>query len=145
MKSSLPLTYIWLGFILAISFFEAPLKFQAPTVKMEQALDIGRLIFFWLNKIELLFLVLTIVFLFVFKEKNHLKTVVTTLGIALLIQSFWLLPSLDERAILRISGNELEPSNLHSIYIILELVKVALLIWVSSLQIKSLKLRGLNS
>ena len=45
--------FIWFGMILAISFMEAPLKFEAPGVTLALGLGIGRLIFFALNKMEI--------------------------------------------------------------------------------------------
>ena len=40
---------IWLGMIIAISFLETPLKFQAPGITLELGLGIGRLVFFAMN------------------------------------------------------------------------------------------------
>jgi len=51
MKNTLiiAITFIWIGFIGAISFMEAWLKFQAPGVTTELGLSIGQLVFKALN------------------------------------------------------------------------------------------------
>ncbi|WP_202410991.1 hypothetical protein [Brevibacterium rongguiense] len=45
--------FVWLGMVLAISFLEAPLKFQAPGITIPLGLGIGRLVFRALNACEL--------------------------------------------------------------------------------------------
>ena len=47
---------LWLGFVLAISFMEAPLKFRAPGVSRSQALAVGQVVFRALNLVESIFL-----------------------------------------------------------------------------------------
>ena len=49
---------LWLGFVLSISFMEAWLKFQAEGVTQLIGLNIGKLIFFALNKVELFFMII---------------------------------------------------------------------------------------
>jgi len=44
-------TFVWLGMVLAISFVEAPLKFQVPEVTLRIGLAIGRRVFRALNSI----------------------------------------------------------------------------------------------
>ena len=51
LKTAVP--FIWFGMVLAISFLEAPLKFQAPGITIPLGLGIGQLVFFALNKIEI--------------------------------------------------------------------------------------------
>lgn len=56
------LPVVWIGLIVAISFIEAPLKFQAPDITIPLGLGIGRLVFGALNIVEAVLLVaLTIV------------------------------------------------------------------------------------
>ena len=45
-------TFIWAGFIGAISFMESWLKFRAPNLTMPVGLGIGKLVFSALNKVE---------------------------------------------------------------------------------------------
>ena len=45
-------TFVWLGMVVAISFLEAPLRFQAPGMTLAIGLGIGRLVFRALNVAE---------------------------------------------------------------------------------------------
>ena len=122
---------LWLGFVLAISFMEAWLKFQAEGVSQEAGLSIGRLIFGALNKVEIFFF-LTLLAVLIGKY-SHLTTktkwrIVSSLGLVLLLQTFHLLPVLDDRAAMIIRGDKLPYSYFHFYYVALEVVKVAVLV-----------------
>ncbi len=121
--------FLWVGFVCAISFMEAWLKFRAPGVTTPIGLSIGRLVFSVLNKIEWLF---AIVILINIIWKGGLFTTFHILVcvpiIMLLLQTFWLLPALDIRAEMHIQGQEVVQSNLHFYYVGMELIKVACLV-----------------
>jgi len=117
--------FIWFGMVLAISFMEAPLKFQAPGVTLPLGLGIGRLVFFVLNKMEN---VCGLLLIFAFwRERSNTRLETATLGTALLLlllESVWLLPVLDARAELVITGAEPPFSQMHLIYIAFDAIKV---------------------
>lgn len=50
--ASVLLSLLWLGFVLAISFLEAWVKFKAPFVPRHLGLDVGRTVFAALNAVE---------------------------------------------------------------------------------------------
>src|SRR3712207_8678966 len=50
------ITFIWVGFLAAISFMEAPVKFTAPSLTLAVGLDVGRHVFAVLNKVEWVFI-----------------------------------------------------------------------------------------
>lgn len=133
-------TIIWLGFILSISFMEAWLKFRAPGVTIPIGLGIGRLIFFVLNKIEWILLIVLIVQLIGFKESffNPQFILVVILAVILLLQTFWLLPKLDARAQLIIQGSSPPNSFLHLFYVAGEFLKVAALVVLIIIQFKKI-------
>lgn len=120
--------FLWAGFVLAISFMEAPLKFTAPGITLDLGLGIGRIIFFTLNKIELvLMLVLGFSYLsFRRTSKNLLFLVIP--AFILTLQTLWLLPALDQRAIMILNGENVPSSSLHIVYIFLEAAKVITLL-----------------
>ncbi len=118
---------LWLGFVLAISFMEAPLKFQAPSVSLAIGLDIGRLVFGTLNKIEWVFLALLSSLLMVGKSTKVGWSFCICLTVILLIQTFYLLPILDNRAEQIIAGTTVKGSNVHFFYVGIEVVKAILL------------------
>ncbi|MBK6392226.1 MAG: hypothetical protein IPF70_17000 [Saprospiraceae bacterium] len=126
MPIALICTFLWIGFVCAISFMEAWLKFRAPGITVPLGLGIGRLIFNALNKVELVFALVVIINILwnssdILKWQNLAFAIPLTL---LLIQTIWLLPALDARAELHIQGQFVPPSNLHFYYVGMELVKV---------------------
>lgn len=126
MPIALICTFLWIGFVCAISFMEAWLKFRTPGITVPLGLGIGRLVFNALNKVELVFALVIIINIFwntteILKWQNLAFAIPLTL---LFIQTFWLLPALDARAELHIQGQIVPPSNLHFYYVGLELVKV---------------------
>ena len=120
--------FVWLGLVAGLSFLEAPLKFTAPGITLELGLGIGRLVFFWLNKIELALAAVFFVSLFLAMPKSVLvKASAAALLVILLLQTLWLLPALDARAVAVISGTTSPGSSAHIVYIVLEVVKIILL------------------
>src|SRR5690606_34680200 len=102
--------FIWIGFVCAISFMEAWLKFRAPGVSISSGLEIGRLVFNALNKVEWVLATVIMVSLLVWERTSFQAPALWWLLPALLIllvQTAWLLPRLDERAIRYIQGEEL--------------------------------------
>jgi len=119
-------TFLWIGFVCAISFMEAWLKFRAPGVTLPIGLGIGRLVFSALNKVEWVFAIAIIgSFLFsktqLFSVQNLLYFIPLLL---LIVQSVWILPMLDTRAELIIQNYNPPPSNLHFYYVGMEAVKI---------------------
>lgn len=121
---SIMTSFIWLGFVSAISFMESWLKFNAEGVTLPIGLNIGKLVFSWLNRVEWIFALL-IFFNFFITSQNLklLKALFMTILGCLAIQSIWLLPLLDKRADLIISGREIKPSFDHFYYVGFELIK----------------------
>lgn len=119
--------FLWIGFVCAISFMEAWLKFRAPGITIPLGLGIGRIVFGVLNKIEWVFAIAIIVNVLFEKAQIGLPTIIL-LAIPILIliaQSFWMLPALDTRAGIYLSGETPPPSSLHIYFVLMELVKVA--------------------
>lgn len=122
--------FIWIGFVGAISFMEAWLKFRAPGITVPLGLGIGRLVFHALNKVEWVLAIIGFGSLILgnfdfFKWKSLFIWLAVLI---LLIQTFWLLPALDARAELHIQGANVTHANLHFYYVGLELIKVASLV-----------------
>ncbi len=128
-KTAIAFAFLWLGFVLSISFMEAWLKFRAPGVTLELGLSIGKLIFAVLNKIEWTFSAIILISILLYK-KNPLKgkELLLTLSIVILfVQTVWLLPGLNDRADLHIAASEVSKSYVHVYYIVLEVLKVVFL------------------
>ena len=123
---SIATTFLWIGFISAISFMEAWLKFQAPGVSLPVGLGIGRIVFNALNNVEWVLVIALIVDIFVLKNgKLFLYQLFYAIPVFILIlQTVWLLPVLDQQAEMIIQGGEPVSSNVHIYYVIGEVVKV---------------------
>ncbi len=125
-------TFLWIGFLGAISFMEAWIKFRAPGVSLPIGLGIGRLVFSALNLMEWVFTIAIILNLILSKWqwKNWISLFIIIPIVLLIIQSIWLLPALDARAELHIQGEIVPESNLHFVYVGMEFIKLmSLLFW----------------
>lgn len=119
-------TFLWVGFVCAISFMEAWMKFRAPGITLPLGLGIGRLVFNALNKVEIV-MAITILATLVMTSSNlfTFQNLFLAIPIAvLLLQSWYMLPELDARAEMHIKGWIVPPSNLHMHYVIVEFIKV---------------------
>lgn len=129
MPIALICTFLWIGFVCAISFMEAWLKFRAPGITLPLGLGIGRIVFAALNKVEWVFAIIIIInILWNTSDNLNWQNILFLIPFILLIlQAFWLLPALDTRAELHIQGQLVPSSNLHFYYVIMEVVKVVCL------------------
>ncbi len=118
----------WLGFFMAISFMEAPLKFTAPGISLAQGLQIGKIIFGALNICEWVFLAIILVTCLFKSTSKRTAILIVLIAIILLTETAWLLPYLDARANKIISGQQVASSSLHWLYVLLELIKVPVLL-----------------
>ena len=123
---SIAAVFMWIGFVGAISFMEAWLKFQAPGIDVPLGLGIGKLVFRALTIMEWVF-VLCIINEFLFKRSKFFSrnklTFFVAVGIVLL-QTVWLLPVLNIRAEMVIAGQNPGESILHFIYVGFEIIKL---------------------
>jgi hypothetical protein len=133
------ITFVWVGFLAAISFMEAPVKFTAPSLTIAVGLDVGRHVFAALNKVEWVFIALSIILLFAGKSTARIKVALGGVLLILSIQTFWLLPALDARALVYINGSTPPASRLHLVYIVVEAVKLIGLITTGLLQITAFR------
>lgn len=136
MKKRLVASFIlvfWAGFVSAISFLEAWLKFEAPGITLPLGLGIGKLVFTAMNRIEWVLLGLFIFWvIFSFRRLQIIRRASAILFFTLLVilslQTFWFLPELNQRADLIIAGQERGDSLSHLFYGLAEVIKVASLI-----------------
>src|SRR5690606_18050648 len=99
----------WLGMLLGVSFLATPVKFQAPSLELEVALDVGRVTFDIFSRIEWALAALLVIATF-FPRAPLAEMVFTAVAVLVVsIQAFWLLPVLDMRVEAVISGEPLPP------------------------------------
>ncbi|QHS56594.1 hypothetical protein GWR56_13960 [Mucilaginibacter sp. 14171R-50] len=118
----------WLGFYMAISFMEAPLKFTAPGLSMAEGLQIGKIIFKSLNTCEWTFFLILIITCIVQKTTRMGFYLITAISLILVVETKWLLPILDHHANEIIKGGTVTDHNAHWLYILLEVIKVPVLL-----------------
>ena len=138
LKNPAYVCFIWFGMTAGISLLATPVRFTAPLITRPVALDIGRVVFAALNKAELIALLILLIVVRVSGRAKQLWMQCSALILILLAQSVWLLPQLAERSQQIIAGFEPASSMLHGSYSVLELLKLALLLY---LGFRSLQLR----
>lgn len=119
---------LWLGMVLAISFLEAPLKFRAPKVTLPIGLGIGRLVFKALNTVEIVLAAVLVIAGFVAAPGRAAWILLGVAVAALVIQVVAVRPPLTKRSDRVLAGEVLPRSNVHYVYVVLEVVKVVALI-----------------
>jgi hypothetical protein len=124
------LAFVWFGVTAGISLLEAPVKFTAPSLTRPVALDVGRVVFEALNRVELILLILLLILVRVSRRSRELMLASIGLAFILIAQSAWLLPALSQRAQAITQGIEPAPSMVHAVYGALEIAKLALLLYV---------------
>ena len=118
------ITFIWVGMVCGISFIEAPLKFQAPGITLPLGLGIGKLVFGALTKIEMSFSLFIIACLLLSEAKFKTWKFFLLPILIVVIDNAWLMPILDNRIDLIMSGVTPPESNAHWWYVGLELIKL---------------------
>ncbi|MDF7811575.1 hypothetical protein [Hymenobacter sp. YC55] len=124
--------FVWAGLVAGISFLEAPLKFTAPHITVPLGLGIGRIVFAVLNKAELLLATVAVASAVYLRVPARMGVALGLLAGILLLQTFWLLPALDVRALALLAGHPAPPNSLHTVYIGLEVVKLLALLLTGS-------------
>lgn len=108
---------IWLGLIIAISFVETPLKFQAPGITLELGLGIGRLVFFAMNTTALV-LVAILTLAMIRPRASRLQWgLLIGLWVVLLTEVLIIRPPLNARTDAVIAGVDTGGSLWHYFYI----------------------------
>lgn len=124
------LCFAWFGLTAGISLLEAPVKFTAPTITREIALDVGRVVFLALNRVEIIALILLLVLVRASGWSRRLAAAWGPLALIVILQSAWLLPVLAERSKQIVVGLDPGPSIAHGAYAVLELLKLLLLLFI---------------
>lgn len=119
--------FVWLGMVLGISFLEAPVKFTTPSLSYTTAIDVGMHVFHAFNKVEIFWALCLLVMGFFASLGNTQWLIRAAILFILLLQSLWLFPVMDARALQIIAGKQVPDSYHHWVYIILEVDKLILL------------------
>jgi hypothetical protein len=115
------LALIWLGLVIGVSFVATPVKFTAPSLDLPTALEVGRVTFRLLARIEWLLALVLVASTWGRRQRLPWSGVVV-LAIVV-IEASWLLPSLGARTDAIRSGATPPESSLHTVFIAAELLK----------------------
>lgn len=120
---------VWIGLLVALSFIETPLKFLAPDITVPLALGIGRLVLTAANIAGAVLLV-TITVLSVVRPRvrRGALLVVAAIWVTFLVQVTVIRPPLNARTDIVLAGGDPGPSSLHLVYVLADVVILALLV-----------------
>lgn len=131
-------TTIWLGLLLGVSFLATPVKFQAPSLDLGVALEVGRVTFALFSKVEMGLCVALIACLIILKPGVTRKLAIGLVVIIVIAEAFWLLPALDARVSQIVAGATSTASNYHLWYVLGEGAKAILLLGLSVASLRRL-------
>ncbi|GAA4135142.1 hypothetical protein ACFFTN_12620 [Aminobacter aganoensis] len=123
----------WAGMLAGVSFLATPVKFQAASLSLPVALDVGRVTFWTFSRVEWgLAAVLVATSLFPVGSRLT-KTCVVIVAAIVTAQALWLLPALNLRVEAVIAGSPYPPSYHHMLYAVAETAKILLLCLVATI------------
>jgi hypothetical protein len=128
----------WLGLLCGVSFLATPVKFQAPSLDLPTALEVGHVTFALLARVEWLMVILLAGALALGSLTRPRLLLATVVLLIVALQSLWLLPILDARIEAIVAGNPLEPTYHHILYAVTEAAKAVLLFILGALGLAGL-------
>lgn len=129
----LVLPVFWIGLLVGVSFLATPVKFQAPSLELPVALDVGQVTFALFNRIEWALAILLAFAALISGFPRAWTLLLGLIAILLALQTFWLLPELNERVQVIIAGEMPPPSHHHMLYALAETLKFLVLLGMSIL------------
>jgi len=120
------LAVLWAGLLLGVSFLATPVKFMAPSLTLPVALDVGRHTFMVFNWIEIV-LAGVFIALLAWAPQRWIRGAAVAVALVVALQTLWLLPVLDARVQVIMEGGTPPPSQLHTLYIAADTIKLLLL------------------
>jgi hypothetical protein len=127
------LAWVWAGMAAGVSFIAAPAKFQAPSLTLPVALDVGHHVFWTFHTIQL-GLTVVAVGLASMSQNKKLRGIIAVVVVLFLAQHLYLLPQLDVQTAAVQAGGSQARTALHVAYAGAEVVKVIALFalgWIS--------------
>jgi hypothetical protein len=134
------LIMLWAGVLIGVSFLAAPAKFNATTLTLPVAMDVGRQEFGTLNVAEIALAAVTLALAAYARVERTIWYALAIAAGVVILQALWLLPVLDARAEMIIQGETPPSAPWHTLYITIEVVKLlALLIvgWLALWRLRS--------
>ncbi len=120
------LAFIWAGLVLGVSFIATPAKFQAGSLSLATALEVGRATFRTMAVAEVGLIAIGI--FLIIRSKNW-RTPFWIAPVVFAIEWGAIMPLLSARTDAVLAGQERPGGQLHVVFIVLELVKIVALLW----------------
>jgi hypothetical protein len=134
------LIFAWAGGAITGNMIAAPAKFQAPSLTLPVALDVGRAQFFWIGMAES---ACACALLLLLIAARRLRSWPLAAALALFaLQQVWIMPLLDARTLAVIAGQPVPVSSLHLMYVVCEILKISCLILAGALFARAPAERG---
>jgi hypothetical protein len=122
------LILLWAGVLIGVSFLAAPAKFNAPSLSLPVAMDVGRQEFGVLNLVEIGLAIVTLALAAYVRPGRLIWLALGVAALVVAVQALWLLPLLDARALSIIEGETPPAAPWHALYIMLEVLKLLALL-----------------
>lgn len=122
------LIMLWAGVLIGVSFLAAPAKFNASTLSLPVAMDVGRQEFGALNLAEIVLAVLALALAGYARAERTIWLGLAIAAGVVALQALWLLPVLDARAEMIIQGETPPSAPWHTLYITIEVLKLLALL-----------------
>ena len=117
---------LWMGLLLGVCFYAAPIKFTAEGVGLEELLAVGKVTFQGFTWVEFgMFALLCLTSLKVLNKK--IRSLLVILLLMLIVQKFMILPVLDKALDQTVAGTPTHKGGLHWLYAVMDGTKVILL------------------
>lgn len=126
-------TAVWLGMLVGVSFLATPVKFQAPSLDLGVALEVGRVTFAAFTKVEWVLCLLLSALVLWHRSTRGEMLLAGAAVLIVVVQALWLLPALDARVEAVILGRPMPPSVHHMLYAGLEAGKALVLGWIAGI------------
>ena len=136
------LIMLWAGVLIGISFLAAPAKFNAPSLSLPVAMDVGRQEFGLLNRVEIGLAIVTLALAAYVRPGRLIWLPLAIAALVVVVQALWLLPLLDALALSIIQGETPQPAPWHMVYIVLEVTKLLALLVAGWLALRTLRPEG---
>ena len=134
--SGFVITLFWFSVAFAIGFIETPIRFSSG-IPREYVLTLGHHLFHTLNRLEYALLIVTGVIVFLSVERSRLFVGWLVLLGCVVGQTLLLILVLDARTLRAIAGDPPPPAPYHTIYIMIELVKLGVLVTLTYFLVRS--------
>lgn len=121
------LALLWCGIVIGVSFIATPAKFQAASLTLPVALDVGRSTFALSHLVQLALAAAASISVL----RGGSRWLLAAVG-ALLVQHLVLLPLLDARVAAVIAGAPSTSPSPHILYVALEVLKIVVLGWLGA-------------